>query len=93
MGKEQRFGKFARKALHVEAVEEKGRPPAEVHLKVEETLHASYVEDEPTVQEWLAHLVPKKQGLSKYLHNLFPCISWMRRYNLRWLTWDIIAGR
>lgn len=93
MGKKQRLGTFARKVLRVEPIEEKGRLPAEVDLKVQETLNTSYLENEPTIQEWLGQLVPTKQGLSTYLHNLFPCVSWMRRYNLRWLAWDIIAGQ
>ncbi|RDA95007.1 hypothetical protein CP533_2108 [Ophiocordyceps camponoti-saundersi (nom. inval.)] len=52
----------------------------------------TYTEDEPTVCEWFGQLTPTWGGARCYLVNLFPSASWIRRYNLRWLAGDLIAG-
>ncbi|OAP65323.1 hypothetical protein AYL99_01295 [Fonsecaea erecta] len=51
-----------------------------------------YLEHEPSVSEWLASLVPTKEGTYQYLHSLFPSIGWVPRYNWRWLFADSTAG-
>ncbi|EXJ73569.1 uncharacterized protein A1O5_03330 [Cladophialophora psammophila CBS 110553] len=51
-----------------------------------------YLEHEPSASEWLASLVPTKEGTYQYLHSLFPSIGWVPRYNWRWLLADSIAG-
>jgi solute carrier family 26 (sodium-independent sulfate anion transporter), member 11 len=60
--------------------------------RAKRTLNSTYVEDEPTVKEWLRSLVPTRHGAAGYIHNLFPSAQWMPRYNLHWLLGDAIAG-
>ena len=52
----------------------------------------TYVEDEPTVLEWLRECVPTRDGAVSYAWEVFPVSGWLRRYNWRWLRADIIAG-
>ena len=52
-----------------------------------------YLEDEPTVKEFLKELVPTKEGAANYVRSVFPSASWIRRYNVRWLLGDVIAGK
>ncbi|RDA85401.1 hypothetical protein CP532_1946 [Ophiocordyceps camponoti-leonardi (nom. inval.)] len=52
----------------------------------------TYTEDEPTVGEWFGQLAPTWAGAGSYMVDLFPSASWIRRYNLRWLAGDLIAG-
>lgn len=51
-----------------------------------------FFEDEPTISAALKDLVPNASSVSRYLRNLFPCITWIPRYNLQWLLGDCIAG-
>ena len=51
-----------------------------------------YVEEEPTLREVFRELKPTKEGVVNYARELFPCTQWIPRYNLRWLTGDLIAG-
>ncbi|PHH91769.1 hypothetical protein CDD83_10337 [Cordyceps sp. RAO-2017] len=52
----------------------------------------AYFEEEPTIWEWFAELKPTGAGAVDYIKELFPAASWMRRYNLRWLLGDLVAG-
>ncbi|PFH60991.1 hypothetical protein XA68_18464 [Ophiocordyceps unilateralis] len=52
----------------------------------------TYMEEEPTVAEWFGQLAPTWAGTAAYLVDLFPSASWIRRYNVRWLAGDLIAG-
>ncbi|KAF2259564.1 sulfate permease-like protein [Lojkania enalia] len=51
-----------------------------------------YLEEEPTVKEWLFSFTPTKAGVVNYFRSLFPFWSWIFHYNLTWLAGDIIAG-
>lgn len=51
-----------------------------------------FVEQEPTVQEWLAEHVPSGRSVKQYAHNLFPFTKWIGFYNLQWLYGDLVAG-
>lgn len=51
-----------------------------------------YLEEEPTVVEWLREQAPTTNDVIEYLRNLFPPIGWLPRYNLRWLLGDVVAG-
>jgi solute carrier family 26 (sodium-independent sulfate anion transporter), member 11 len=51
-----------------------------------------YLEEEPTVGEWMRSLKPTKAGAKYYIKSLFPSALWMWRYNWRWLFGDAIAG-
>lgn len=52
-----------------------------------------YIEEDPSVSEWLRSLVPTANGGIAYVRDLFPSASWIRRYNRHWLLGDVIAGR
>lgn len=53
----------------------------------------SYVEEEPTVQEWLRDTTPSGRQMLQYLQSLFPFTHWIGRYNLQWLAGDLVAGK
>jgi sodium-independent sulfate anion transporter 11 len=57
-----------------------------------DTINQTYIEDDPSVAEWFCDLVPSSAGIAEYVHELFPSVQWMRRYNLHWLMGDVIAG-
>lgn len=52
----------------------------------------SFVETEPTVIEWVGEFKPTGSGFLEYLLGLFPFVSWIHRYNLKWLYGDLVAG-
>ncbi|KAL0638030.1 hypothetical protein Q9L58_002966 [Maublancomyces gigas] len=52
----------------------------------------SFVETEPTVIEWVGEFKPTGSGFAEYLLGLFPFVSWIHRYNLKWLYGDLVAG-
>jgi len=52
----------------------------------------TYVEEEPTVAEWLGSLAPSGRNVGQYFVNLFPFLSWVPRYNAQWLFGDLVAG-
>lgn len=52
----------------------------------------SYVEDEPSVVQWLKEQAPTGRQVVTYVHNLFPFTKWILRYNLQWLAGDLVAG-
>jgi solute carrier family 26 (sodium-independent sulfate anion transporter), member 11 len=52
----------------------------------------SYTEDEPSAGEWLRSVVPTRKSVVQYFFDLFPFLKWIHRYNLQWLTGDLIAG-
>lgn len=51
-----------------------------------------YVEQDPTVKEYLRDLWPSKAAADHYLRSLLPCIDWLPRYNRIWLVGDLVAG-
>ncbi|EAA28274.3 hypothetical protein GE21DRAFT_6078 [Neurospora crassa] len=52
----------------------------------------SFVESEPTTQDFLNEIRPTVQGTLNYLRELFPFVNWIFHYNLTWLLGDFIAG-
>lgn len=56
------------------------------------TLTSRFLEKEPTAGEYLRELVPTGSGIKSYFRELFPFLNWITRYNLTWLTGDLIAG-
>jgi solute carrier family 26 (sodium-independent sulfate anion transporter), member 11 len=52
----------------------------------------TYVEEEPTTLGWIQEMVPTGRGLLRYAYNLFPFTHWITRYNVQWLTGDLVAG-
>lgn len=53
----------------------------------------SYVEPEPTVQDWVHDHSPSGRDLVNYFISLFPFVQWIHRYNLQWLIGDLVAGK
>jgi sodium-independent sulfate anion transporter 11 len=51
-----------------------------------------YIEEEPTVIEWIGEFKPTVPGAAGYAMSLFPFISWIHRYNFKWLYGDLVAG-
>ncbi|KAI9687363.1 MAG: Sulfate permease 2 [Bathelium mastoideum] len=51
-----------------------------------------YVEEEPTVSEWLSEQFPSGHQVLHYIQSLFPFTSWIAHYNTQWLIGDLIAG-
>lgn len=52
----------------------------------------SYNEPEPTTTEWIQEHTPSFKDIGQYFLNLFPFLTWIRRYNLQWLFGDLVAG-
>ncbi|KAG9758139.1 sulfate permease, partial [Aureobasidium melanogenum] len=52
----------------------------------------TFVEAEPTVWEWFREVTPSGSDMVTYVHNLFPFTRWIGRYNLQWLSGDLVAG-
>ncbi|MCJ1283741.1 Sulfate permease 2 [Xylographa opegraphella] len=52
----------------------------------------TYVEEEPTVGEWLREITPTSRQCLLYFWNLFPFLHWIGRYNAQWLFGDLVAG-
>ena len=53
----------------------------------------TYVEEEPTIFDWLNNFFPTIRGIGHYFYSLFPFIHWIGRYNGIWFAGDLIAGR
>jgi sodium-independent sulfate anion transporter 11 len=53
----------------------------------------AYVEQEPTAWEWITDTLPDGHQLLQYFYSLFPFVHWITRYNLQWLTGDLVAGQ
>ncbi|KAF2665881.1 sulfate permease 2 [Microthyrium microscopicum] len=51
-----------------------------------------YVDQEPTVREWLRATAPTGPGVLKYVADTFPFTQWILSYNLTWFIGDLIAG-
>ncbi|KAG7131474.1 Sulfate permease 2 like protein [Verticillium longisporum] len=66
--------------------------PDDLETRAQRAMGRIYLEEEPTIQQWLATLKPTKQGAIGYALALFPCVGWVPRYNLRWFMGDVVAG-
>ncbi len=52
----------------------------------------TYIEEDPLVAELFRKLVPSTQDVATYVKELFPSVTWIRRYNVHWFLGDVIAG-
>lgn len=52
-----------------------------------------YIEEEPTVGEFLREITPSVHAIGEYFYNLFPFLSWVGKYNLIWFVGDMVAGK
>jgi sodium-independent sulfate anion transporter 11 len=53
----------------------------------------SFLEEHPTVPAFFMGLRPSRQQASNYLLSLFPFLSWITKYNLKWFLGDLVAGK
>ena len=53
---------------------------------------AIYLEQEPTVLEWIRDQVPSWSEVLQYFLSLFPFLRWISHYNVQWFLGDLIAG-
>jgi solute carrier family 26 (sodium-independent sulfate anion transporter), member 11 len=55
-------------------------------------IYPGYVEEDPTVTQWLRGIAPSGRQVIDYLSGLFPFSGWIFSYNLQWFLGDLIAG-
>ncbi|KAI5847074.1 sulfate transporter family-domain-containing protein [Morchella snyderi] len=70
-------------------------PPVDIPKElgsIRSTSSDAYIEEEPTVIEWIGEFKPTAPGAVEYVSSLFPFISWIHRYNFKWLYGDLVAG-
>jgi sodium-independent sulfate anion transporter 11 len=72
--------------------QERHKQTASLEQIARETINSTYHEDDPSVAEWFQGLVPSSAGVAEYVSELFPSAQWVRRYNIHWLTGDLVAG-
>jgi len=53
----------------------------------------TYVEEEPRSADWMLEQIPDGEQMKHYVISLFPFLKWIGRYNLQWLTGDLVAGK
>lgn len=51
-----------------------------------------YYEAEPNAWEWIKEKTPTGKDVGHYVYGLFPFTHWITRYNVQWLSGDLIAG-
>jgi len=52
----------------------------------------TYIEEDPTVGEWVKDHSPTVKGVWNFLVGLFPFVNWIGKYNRVWFMGDVIAG-
>ena len=52
----------------------------------------TYVDQEPTTAEWINSITPSGRTMGRWAYSLFPFVHWIDRYNLQWLSGDLVAG-
>jgi len=80
--------------LGIDTNERYVRQPDHLGTKAYQILEPAdiYLEQEPSVNEFLRELAPTRAAAVNYIQSLFPSSSWIRRYSGRWLLGDFIAG-
>jgi sodium-independent sulfate anion transporter 11 len=80
--------------LGIDTNERYVRQPANLGTHAYQLLEPAdiYLEQEPSVNEFLRELTPTRAAAADYIQSLFPSSSWIRRYSGRWLLGDFIAG-
>ncbi|CAH0048576.1 unnamed protein product [Clonostachys solani] len=68
--------------------------PSDLNTRAQEVLEPAdiFLDQEPTIGEWIKELAPTRDGSIHYVQSLFPSASWIWRYCPRWLLGDVIAG-
>ena len=57
------------------------------------TIVDTYIDQEPTTAEWINSVTPSPRTIGRWAYSLFPFVHWIDRYNLQWLTGDLVAGK
>ena len=52
----------------------------------------TFFEGPPTTAEWLHDQLPTADESTQYFKSLFPFLTWIPHYNVRWLAGDVVAG-
>ncbi len=53
----------------------------------------SFIERQPTSDEWVQDLIPSRHDILEYTRSLFPFTYWIGHYNLQWFFGDLVAGK
>ncbi|UNI13503.1 hypothetical protein JDV02_000243 [Purpureocillium takamizusanense] len=82
------------KVLGIDVNERYAQVPLDLEQRARSVIDPAdtYLENEPAVAEVFKELVPTRDGAISYITELFPSASWIRRYNVRWLAGDVLAG-
>ena len=90
-----RMSNFASKVFGIDTRERDNLKPADLDKRAYEIIEPAdiYLEQEPTVSEFLSHLRPNRESAVNYMRSLFPSSSWVRRYKAAWFFGDVIAGK
>lgn len=85
---------MTQKVLGIDLNERYAHQPANLDRRAYQTLEPAdiFLEQEPTVAEWIHELSPTRDGALHYVQSIFPSSSWVWRYCGRWLLGDIVAG-
>lgn len=51
-----------------------------------------YLETEPTAADYFREFAPNGKAVKSYFRDLFPFLNWITKYNLQWLSGDLVAG-
>jgi sodium-independent sulfate anion transporter 11 len=93
--KQGRVGKAIYNVLGIDPQDRYRHEPVNLVDAAKEAIHPAglFVEEEPTVTEWLKELKPTRTDSLAYARSLFPATTWVGRYNWRWLVGDMVAGK
>jgi sodium-independent sulfate anion transporter 11 len=82
------------KILGIDPNERYAHQPDNLDKRAYNVLHPAdiYLEQEPTVGEWIKELAPTREGVVDYVVSLFPSATWITRYRGAWLLGDVVAG-
>jgi sodium-independent sulfate anion transporter 11 len=90
-----RIGHFFAKALFINTsyrIEQADLTVSGANSSFSIATTANFVEEEPTVKEWIKKTLPTRNTAVNYIKSLFPFTAYILHYNLQWLIGDIIAG-
>ncbi|KAF2267473.1 sulfate permease [Lojkania enalia] len=82
----------ARKVFHTDSHKRPQGEQEALENLAKEAIVTPYIEEEPTIKEWVWSLRPTRQSSLQYVSTLFPFTTWIPRYNWHWMLGDVIAG-
>lgn len=88
--KTSKLGYGIAKALQIDLQASRSPHPKDGNRTLD--IRDTYVEEDPTVEEWMREHKPTAKGTWNFVLGLFPFINWMGRYNRIWFVGDVIAG-